>query len=77
MDISEIMFPWQVYVTGLSFTQSSTANSNKNTDLSLLILYLWSGHHLSLHMQNRVDWFWDEQESPLTVDFWEEAFILK
>lgn len=35
--ISKTMLSLQVYVTGLSFTPSSVANSNKNIDISLLI----------------------------------------
>lgn len=37
MVISKTVLSLQVYVTSLSFTQSSIANSNKNTDISLLI----------------------------------------
>lgn len=29
-----------------------------------------------LHVQNRVGWIWGELESPLTVVFWGDAFIL-
>lgn len=37
MVISKTVLSLQVYVTSLSFTQSSIANSNKNIDISLLI----------------------------------------
>lgn len=40
--ISKTMLSLQVYVMGLSLTQSSIASSNKNTDISLLIQYLCS-----------------------------------
>lgn len=36
MVIAETMLPFQVYVTALSCTPSSVANSNKNMDISLL-----------------------------------------
>lgn len=40
------MLSLQVYLMGLSLTQSSVASSNKNIDISLLIQYLGSCPHL-------------------------------